>query len=280
MNTFKLWENETPGLNDGVLPPTVTYCGAENKKGDGAIVIFAGGGYVNRSENEGIPYAEFFNSIGIDAFVVDYRIAPKTRFPYELLDARRAVRLVRFHADKFKIDPNKIAVIGSSAGGHLAALVSTYRGGISGEGADEIDNISPIPNAQILCYPVINATDRLVMHEESIENLLGHDQLKLAPSVSPDLIADENTPQAFIWHTAEDALVDVCNSYRYAERLHKVNVSVEMHIFADCPHGMGLANEKMINYRNLNDRREAAYHVREWLTLVDKWLEYIGWKRN
>lgn len=278
MKTVKLWENETPGLSEGVNAPTLTYYGAENKKGDGAIVIFAGGGYVNRSENEGIPYAEFFNSIGLDAFVVDYRIAPKTRFPYELLDARRAVRLVRFYAGEYGIDPNKIAVIGSSAGGHLAALVSTYRGKIDGEGVDAIDEISPTPNAQILCYPVINATDRLVMHEESIENLLGHEQLRLAPTVSPDLIADEKTPQAFIWHTAEDSLVDVCNSYRYAERLHKVNVKVEMHIFADCPHGMALATEKMIKYRKLENRREAAYHVREWLTLLDKWLSYIGWK--
>ena len=118
------------------------------------------------------------------------------------------------------------------------------------------------------------------MHEESIENLLGHQQLNLAPSVSPDLIADENTPQAFIWHTAEDSLVDVCNSYRYAERLHKMNVDVEMHIFADCPHGMGLANEKMIKYRNLEKRRESAYHVRQWLDLLDRWLIYIGWKNK
>ncbi len=252
---YRLWEEN----EDSTL---IHYYPAKAKKGDAAIVIFPGGGYHHRAIHEGQGYAEHFAELGIDSFVVDYRVAPN-HFPLPLLDARRGVRFVRYYAEKFGINPDKIAVMGSSAGGHLSALVSTYKDAIDGEGVDEIDEISPIPNSQILCYPVINMVDAAIGHRNSAINLLG-DNLDLAPSVSPDLIADESTPDAFIWHTANDTAANVKNSYTFAGVLRNFNVPVEMHIFPDGRHGLGLAPD-MPNT------------VGQWAALMDNWLRAKGW---
>ena len=115
MEIFKMWD-KTPEV-DG-FEPTIEYYKAEDKKTDATIVIFPGGGYVGRAEHEGKGYAEFFNSLGMDAFVVQYRVSPY-RFPLPLLDARRGVRWVRANGEKFGINPEKVGVMGSSAGGHL-----------------------------------------------------------------------------------------------------------------------------------------------------------------
>ena len=157
MDIIQLWEN-VPGYVDGGEKPYITYYPAENKKGDGAVIIFPGGGYAKRAPHEGKGYADYLTAQGISCFVLEYRVSPN-RFPLPLLDARRAVRYVRANAEKYGIDPNKIAVMGSSAGGHLAAFVSTYLKPIDGEGADDLDTVDFRPNAQILCYPVIDIAE-------------------------------------------------------------------------------------------------------------------------
>ena len=150
MEIIKLWEN-VPGLCEE--EPVLEFYPALKKSTDATVVICPGGGYGARAPHEGRGYAEFFNTIGMNAFVCQYRVSPH-RFPLPLLDIRRSIRYVRAHAEKFGIDPNKVAVMGSSAGGHLSALVSTYTAPIEWEGADEIDNQPALPNATILCYPV------------------------------------------------------------------------------------------------------------------------------
>jgi acetyl esterase/lipase len=129
--------------------------------------------------------------------------------------------------------------MGSSAGGHLAALVSTYLDPIEGEGRDEIDREDFLPNGQILCYPVI-ASDERIAHIGSYQNLLG-DRFGEKEKFSPELLVCEKTPEAFLWHTAEDAAVNVINSYTYATALRKAGVPCEMHIFPFGPHGQGTA---------------------------------------
>ena len=253
---YRLWEEDEGST-------LIHYYPAKVKKGDAAIVIFPGGGYHHRAIHEGQGYAEHFAELGLDSFVVDYRVTPN-HFPLPLLDARRGVRFVRYYAEKFGINPDKVAVMGSSAGGHLSALVSTYKNAIDGVGVDEIDEISPIPNSQILCYPVINMVDAVIGHRPSAINLLGEDNLDFAPSVSPDLIADESTPDAFIWHTANDNGVHVKNSYTFAGVLRNFNVPVEMHIFPYGNHGLGLAPD-MPNT------------VGQWAPLMDNWLRAKGW---
>ncbi len=257
---MNLWES-TPGTVLEV--PTITAYVPEKKKSDAAVVIFPGGGYAIRADHEGRGYAEFLVEHGITAFVVDYRVKPHT-FPLELLDARRGIRFVRAKAEEYKIDKNKIAVMGSSAGGHLAAMVSTYTKPIDFEGFDAIDEEDFLPNAQILCYPVIcHPTGDGIAHAGSYMNLLGDNYPVLAESLDPALNVTENTPPAFIWHTANDTGVNVINSYTYAANLRKSGVPCEMHIFPDGPHGLGLAP---------NDP-----HVAQWSGLLVNWFKAIGW---
>ena len=258
--TYKLWENGAPGSD--FEEPVIMYYKPFRKASDAAIVIFAGGAYLGRADHEGEGYAHVLNSYGISAFVVSYRVAPAC-FPDQLLDARRAVRFVRANAEKFGIDAGKVAVMGSSAGGHLAALVSTYRDSVDGEGVDEIDSIDYIPNAQILCYPVISSDER-IFHERSFLSLLGN-RYGEKEKFSPELIADKKSPKAFIWHTSDDAAVDVENSYRYASALHRVGVPCEVHVFPNGPHGLGTATERP--------------HVAQWTGLLKNWLMYIEYIR-
>ncbi|MBP3706487.1 MAG: alpha/beta hydrolase [Clostridia bacterium] len=239
--------------------PQITAHIPENKKIDGAVIVFAGGGYTTRAGHEGDVYAEFLKNNGICAFNVEYRVVP-ARFPSQLFDARYAVNWVRENAEKYGIDRNKIAVMGSSAGGHLAAMVSTYT---SPRGAQELDiKENYLPNAQILCYPVIvNPTDNSYANIESYEHLLDTLESKQVRSVDPTLNVTETTPQAFIWHTAEDEVVDMRNSLDYVCALQKNKIPVEMHIFQNGPHGIGLAN----NYP----------HSAQWKGLLLNWLYKI-----
>lgn len=261
MKTLALW-GEVPALDGEV--PVLEFYPADDKKTDATVVIFPGGGYSWRAPHEGEGYARWFNSIGMNAFVCEYRVAPY-RFPVELLDARRAVRYVRYHAAEFGVDPDRIAVMGSSAGGHLAALVSTYTAPIDYENpADPVDAVNPIPNASILCYPVIHLPDEQnVAHMGSYRNLLGEDRLSEAASVSPDLLVNETTPMAFLWHTSEDATVNVINSYLYAAALRRQGILHELHVFPTGRHGLGLA--------------EALPHVAQWSGLLRNWLSENGW---
>lgn len=256
---MQLWDN-TPGLCEEI--PQITYYKPTAPAGDGAVVIFAGGGYHGRAAHEGPGYANFLAANGVHAFVVDYRVAPH-RHPLPLLDARRGVRYVRAYAAEYGIDPNKVAVMGSSAGGHLAALVSTCSEPISYEGVDEMDALSGRPNAQILCYPVILPPADPSSHTGSYCNLLGGRDEEGERMTCPVTHVSEDTPPAFIWHTAEDPGVNVCNSYAYATALRQAGVPVEMHIFPYGHHGLGLA--------------EKAPHVNQWTGLLLNWLRLIGW---
>ena len=260
METMLLWE-KAPGLCEEI--PTLEYYPASEKKTDATVVICPGGGYSMRAQHEGKGYAEFLNTLGMDAFVCQYRVSPH-HFPLPLLDIRRAIRLVRAKAEVFGIDPNRIAVMGSSAGGHLAALVSNYKDPIDFEGIDEIDKQCCMPNAQILCYPVIHCPDDLqIAHIGSFKNLLGPDMESKYPRFSCDNLVSEDTPQAFLWHTAADAGVNVRNSYLYASSLRDHNVPCEMHIFPYGRHGLGLAETE-------------EPHVAQWTGLLENWLSYIG----
>ena len=222
-----------------------------------AIVIFPGGGYWGRAEHEGQGYAAFLNAHGIAAFVCQYHVDPH-QFPVQLLDARRAIRYVRNYAAQFGIDKDQVYVMGSSAGGHLAALVSTYYEPIPSENADAVDQESYIPNGQILCYPVIKLLGKGVAHLDSGKNLLGDRQAAMGEELSPDLIANSQAPKAFIWHTFSDSCVSVLNSMDYAKRLSANHVEVELHIYPHGEHGLGLAPDDP--------------HVAQWSESLLQWL--------
>lgn len=253
VQTYKLWENE--GYEIFFYPSL-------RKTSDATVVIFPGGGYAAHAAYEGESYAQLFNTFGMNAFVINYRVTPN-HFPLPLLDARRAVRFVRYNAEKFGIDKNKVMVMGSSAGGHLAALVSTYTDPIDGEGIDEIDRENYLPNAQILCYAVISS-DESIYHGGSYQNLLG-DRISEKDSFSPERLVNNGTAPAFIWHTASDPVVNVANAYRYAEALSKNGVAHELHVFPYGQHGLGLG--------------ELDGHVAQWTVLLRRWLTLNGYLR-
>ena len=232
---------------------------------DCAIVILPGGAYYFRAEHEGKGYAEFFAKKGIPSFVVDYRCRTH-EFPIPLLDARRGIQFVRHNAKEFGIDPQKIAIMGSSAGGHLAALTATCTQIFPISSPDEIDSVSWVPNAQILCYPVIKLLGKGVTHMDSGRNLLGTRHAELGEELSPDLIATESTPQAFIWHTFEDGAVNVLNSLDYARKLKECAVPTELHVFPKGYHGLGLAT----------GGDPVSRHVSVWSELLLNWLQLIG----
>lgn len=260
MEIFNLWEN-APGLCLEV--PTIEDYIPKVKMSDAAVIIFPGGAYRGRAQHEGDGYARFLNEHGITTFVANYRVAPHT-FPLQLLDARRCVRWVRANAEKYGIDPERIAVMGSSAGGHLAALLSTYTKSIDFENADTIDQEDYMPNAQILCYPVIEQPGtESVSHTGSYKYLIGREDPEMESALNPAKNVTANTPEAFIWHTDADQGVSVVNSYIYATALHQNHVPVEMHVFPDGRHGLGLA--------------PALPHTAQWSNLLIKWLNRLGW---
>ncbi len=240
--------------------PELHFYEAENKKTEASVIVFPGGGYMCRAGYEGYGYAKFLNSIGMNAFVLDYRANPY-RFPIPLLDARRAFRYVRHHAKDFGVDPNRLAVMGSSAGGHLAALLSTYTEPIAYEGTDEIDREAYLPNLQILCYPVIMSGAET--HEGSYIALTGTQDRSVWQSYAPDRLVHAHTPSAFIWHTSDDGAVNVTNSYAYASALRAHGIKHEMHVFPCGPHGLGLA--------------ENSPYVARWKGMLTDHLRLIGY---
>ena len=258
MEAIRMWE-KTPSVIDE--EPVLEYYKSENKKSDGTVIIFPGGGYNHRAVHEGEGYARYLNSIGLDAFVCQYRVWPH-KFPLQLLDARRAVRFVRANAEKFGINCDKVAVMGSSAGGHLSGLVSTNTDAIEFEGVDEIDKENPIPNATILCYSLIHHPDELEVSHQGCFSTLMPENSDLT-KVSPDIMVTDSTPPAFIWHTSGDPVVNVINAYLYATALKRHNIPHEMHIFAKGGHGLGLA--------------DGWDYVHQWAILLENWFKHMGW---
>lgn len=248
MEKFDLWQ-------DGKSEVLIEYYLPLQKSTDAAVVILPGGGYRMLADHEGLGYAQMLNVFGVTAFVVKYRVYPN-HFPLPLSDARRAIRFVRSKAEEFGLDKNKILIMGSSAGGHLAALLCTYQKDI-GEPRDMLFNESFLPNGQILCYPVISSDER-ISHIGSYKSLLGSEYEK-RNEYSPDLLVHDSTPRAFIWHTSSDQGVNCMNSYRYAEALAKKNIPCEMHIFPEGVHGLGVAPQ--------------LPHVAQWTRLLENWLK-------
>jgi len=259
---MNLWGTTIPYFNENCdfIPQITEYPSTSN----GAVVVFAGGGYGHRAEHEGPMMAEWLNSVGITAFVVDYRIAPEYKHPAMICDAQRAVRYARSRAEMLGFDKDKIAVMGFSAGGHLAGSVSVHYDKVFYEATDEIDELSARPDASILCYPVLDMFE--YRHDGTRTNLLGTPSTyEMKEFMSIHKQVTEDTPQAFLWHTAADQAVPVENTLLYADALAKVCVPFEVHIYPYGRHGLGLVHA-------INEEPHAA----QWSEALIKWLGLIG----
>ena len=213
----------------------------QNSKGKalGAVVVMPGGGYAHLAEHEGGLIAAQFNNMGFHAFVVHYRTAPN-RFPAPQQDVLRAIRTIRANAEKWEVATDKIAVLGFSAGGHLCASCGTSADQIPFEKTDDIDNQPSAPNAMILCYPVIDLLPEFG-HVGSGDFLFGTTDITEEKRYwCCQNRVTENTPPAFLWHTAVDAAVPVENSIAFAKAMWAAKRTCELHIYPEGHHGIGL----------------------------------------
>jgi len=243
--TIPLWEGDTPSAvgDQGDDIPTLTlYHASPRTRTGAAIIVCPGGGYVGLAVgHEGNDIAGWLNSIGVSAFVLEYRRAPKYGHPVPLMDAQRAIRTVRARAEEWNVDPDRLGILGFSAGGHLASSAGTHFDGGVAESSDPVERMSSRPDFMILGYPVITFVEES-MHEGSRRNLLGENpDQDLVRFMSSELQVSPDTPPTFLVHTSEDTGVPPQNSILFYLALHKAGVPVEMHVFEKGQHGLGLA---------------------------------------
>jgi acetyl esterase/lipase len=239
-----LWPSTAPGAfgNGDADQPTVTlYLPGAGRTGAGVIVC-PGGGYRNLAmDHEGHQVARWFNSLGVAAFVLKYRLGPKYHHPVQLGDAQRAIRTVRARAAEYGLDPARIGIMGFSAGGHLASTAATHFDNGDAKSGDPIDRAGSRPDFAILGYPVISFTTEYT-HRGSRQNLLGDNpDPDLVKLLSNELQMTAQTPPTFLFHTNEDTGVPPENSVLFYLALRKHRVPAEMHIYEKGRHGVGLA---------------------------------------
>jgi acetyl esterase/lipase len=241
--SIPLWPHGAPGAL-GSAPadiPTITpYLPAPGKGSGAALVICPGGAYAKLSPHEGEAYAHFFNANGITAFVLAYRLGTNGyHYPAMFQDVCRALRYVRAHAADWSIDPHRIGIVGSSAGGHLAStLLTHFDAGKPGD-PDPIERQSDRPDLGILCYPVITMGPNA--HAVSKANLLGpNPSPALVTLLSNELQVTSDTPPCFLFHTWEDKAVKVENTLSFADALRAHGVPFDLHIYEHGGHGTGL----------------------------------------
>lgn len=242
---IRLWTGDAPGALGQADKdiPTLTPFWADSDKAIGAsFIVCPGGGYAHLAPHEGEPFARWLNSLGISAFVLKYRLASDGyRVPAILLDAARAVRLVRSHASEWNLDPKRIGLLGSSAGGHLTATLITQFDAGKTDSEDAVERASSRPDLAVLCYAFILFDLPNPTREEKFLGPNGTDAEKKL--CSPRLNVRTDTPQTFIWQTVEDKSVPVENAFAFASALKEKNVAFDLHLYEKGSHGIGLGNK-------------------------------------
>ena len=238
-----LWPDGAPGAlgkEDKDIPTLTPYLAKPDLATGACVVICPGGGYGGLAGHEGKDYALWLNAQGITGFVLKYRLGSGGyRHPIMLGDAARAVRLVRAKAADWKVDPKRVGIMGSSAGGHLASTLLTHFDAGNATSADPVERQSSRPDVGILCYAVISMGTNT--HQGSKNNLLGNNPSpELVKLLSNELRVTPQTPPCFLWHTWEDSGVKVENTLEFATALRRAGVRFDLHIYEKGGHGMGL----------------------------------------
>jgi acetyl esterase/lipase len=241
-----LWPDGAPGAlgaSSNDIPTLTAYLPDPTNATGAAMVICPGGGYVHLAPHEGNDYALWLNQYGVTCFVLKYRLGSHGyRHPAMLQDAARALRWVRAHAQEFKVDRQRVGIMGSSAGGHLAATLLTHFDAGDTNAADAVERESSRPDLGVLCYAVITLGD--VTHRGSRDNLLGtNPPPELVRLLSNELQVTTNTPPCFLWTTFADTTVPMENTLMFAEALRKNHVPFALHVYDKGPHGMGLKDK-------------------------------------
>lgn len=241
------------------------------------VLICPGGGYEFTSEREGEVLALQFLAMGYHAAVLYYSVAP-ARFPTALIEVAKSVALLRENADEWHINPDAVLVMGSSAGGHLAASLGVLWQEEFLKEALGMENEAFKPNGLILSYPVITSGE--FAHRGSFECLLGKeegslerysDETSLLYKLSLEHRVTENVPPVFIWHTFEDGCVPVENSLLFVSALKKANVMTEFHMYPKGGHGLSLANYLTQHADGSAIQEECT----GWIKLVQTWVESL-----
>ena len=274
---IELWPEGVPGLRADATPEKIDQTHASNvhhpylvafpapadQAVGTAVIICPGGGYVRLSiANEGSLVAQHLNALGVTAFVLHYRMV-EYGHPAPLRDVLRAIRLIRSRAAEFGVKPDRIGVLGASAGGHLAASAATLFNDPDGKTGAELDAVSGRPDFAVLLYPVITMKDPSV-HAGSRKALLGATPALVSIAhLSLELHVTKETPPTFIVQTEDDHTVPVENSLMFFAALHQAGVPAELHIWPHGPHGFGMRT----------DLGEPS----TWPQRCDEWMRANGW---
>jgi len=268
-----LWPDGAPGAKgdaDGDKPTLTVYLPPADKATGAAVVICPGGAYAHLAmDHEGHQIGQWLNSFGVAGFIVAYRHSRSGAgysHPAPIQDVQRAIRTVRSRAKEWGVDPNRIGILGFSAGGHLASTAATHFNESFGEPRDPIDRVNCRPDFAVLVYPVISFTEPFT-HTGSRTNLLGRDaDGALIVKFSNEKQVTPQTPPTFLFHTWEDTGVPAENSIAFYLALRKAKVPAEMHVFLKGQHGIGLGQ----------NRGAAA----AWPGLCEKWMGESGFLKS
>lgn len=266
--TIPLWPDGAPGAlgkAEKDIPTLTLFLPSADKATGAAMVVCPGGGYARLAPHEGGDYARWLSEQGIACFVLKYRLGiDGYRYPAPIQDAARAIRMVRARSTEWKVDPDRVGIIGSSAGGHVASMIMTHFDGGDTNASDPIERESSRPNIAVLCYPVI--TMGKFAHQSSKHLLLGtNPPAALVEETSAELQVKKDSPPCFIWSTEEDKTVPIENTLLFADALRASHVPFELHIYQRGPHGQGLGSHE--------------YDPSKWLPWVSecsRWLKEQG----
>lgn len=268
IQTVKLWAGTPPdakGSGCYDIPALTIFDPQPGTANGSAVIILPGGGYEHLAGNlEGRQVADWFTARGFRAFILSYRLPSHGYLlPVPLLDARRAIQTVRARAEDYHIAPDRIVLVGFSAGGHLAALAATKPAPGNSNAEDAIDRVSSRPDYLVLGYPWIGAVSMDYSHLNYCKEFhLESECAELTAKYNPDLFVTKETPPTFIYHTFDDRTVPIEQSMGFFEALVKAGVQTEYHVFASGSHGSGLGKGNL--------------SLDQWPGLLDIWLRDKG----
>lgn len=270
-STYRLWPGRAPGATSDSpsQTPTLTWYPPPHGSSNGTAVIVApGGSYLGLAGIlEGTEPASWFTTRGVTAFVLQYRVGSHARLPIPLFDGARAVRFVRAHAAQFHIDPNRIGMMGFSAGGHLTAMTAVQATPGNPEATDPVERVSSRPDFIILAYPWLEGMQLMPNgHSQYCDFAISTTHLPCHPQdyvrFNPLLYVTAKAPPTFMYLTSDDGLVPPEGALRFYEELWERHIPVEMHIFEPGGHGSGLGGDDL--------------ELSTWPRLLQQWMRHRG----